>query len=82
METILDFSGWKWLNESRLTEDGAELTIAAPPKTDWFNNPVPEDGELPEPVANAPSSIRRSAGISFSAPKFARTTGIPTTPAP
>ena len=54
MDTILDFSGWKWLNESRLTEDGAELTIAAPPKTDWFNNPVPEDGELPAPVANAP----------------------------
>ena len=54
MDTILDFSGWKWLNESRLTEDGAELTIAAPPKTDWFNNPIPEDGELPEPVANAP----------------------------
>lgn len=28
--------------------------IYAPAKTDWFNNPVPENGVLSAPVANAP----------------------------
>ena len=28
--------------------------ILAPPKTDWFNDPVPEDGLMKAPVANAP----------------------------
>lgn len=28
--------------------------IYAPAKTDWFNNPVPENGLLSAPVANAP----------------------------
>ena len=50
----MDFSGWKWLNESRITNNGGELTIQAPAKTDWFNNPVPENGKLSAPVANAP----------------------------
>ncbi len=50
----MDFREWKWLNESRITEADGELTITAPAKTDWFNNPVPEHGVLPAPVANAP----------------------------
>ena len=45
---------WKWLNESQMIEMNGELAITAPAGTDWFNNPVPEDGILPEPVANAP----------------------------
>ena len=31
-----------------------ELAIAAPARTEWFTNPVPESGILSEPVANAP----------------------------
>ena len=50
----MDFTGWKWLNESRMTAQNGEIAIAAPPRTDWFNNPVPEDGVLSEPAANAP----------------------------
>ena len=48
------FTGWKWLNESDMVEINGELAIVAPPRTDWFNNPVPEEGVLPVPVANAP----------------------------
>jgi len=45
---------WKWLNESQMIDAGNELVIYAPEKTDWFNNPVPENGKLSAPVANAP----------------------------
>lgn len=45
---------WKWLNESQIIHEGDEVVIYAPAKTDWFNNPVPENGLLSAPVANAP----------------------------
>ena len=45
---------WKWLNESRIINEGGEVVIYAPGHTDWFNNPVPVDGKLSDPVANAP----------------------------
>ncbi|MBR0267557.1 MAG: DUF1349 domain-containing protein [Clostridia bacterium] len=50
----MNYSEWKWLNESRMIETNGELAITAPAKTDWFNNPVPENGMLSKPVANAP----------------------------
>lgn len=50
----MNTQNWKWLNESSKIEAGNELVIYAPEKTDWFNNPVPENGELSAPVANAP----------------------------
>jgi len=50
----MDFKDWKWLNESKMIEINGELAITAPPKTDWFNNPVPENGVVSRPVANAP----------------------------
>ena len=50
----MNMQDWKWLNESSKIEAGSELVIHAPGKTDWFNNPVPENGELSAPVANAP----------------------------
>ena len=50
----MDFKDWKWLNESKMIEINGELAITAPPKTDWFNNPVPENGVISRPVANAP----------------------------
>ena len=50
----MDISNFKWLNESKLTIDGNELTIYAPPNSDFFNNPVPESGDFTKPLANAP----------------------------
>ena len=49
-----DLSGWKWLNESRAMAVDGELAILAPAGTDWFNDPVPKNGRLSAPVANAP----------------------------
>lgn len=50
----MDLQNWKWLNESQIIHEGDEVVIYAPAKTDWFNNPVPENGLLSAPVANAP----------------------------
>ena len=50
----MDFINWKWLNESQVMEANGEIAIAAPAKTDWFNNPIPENGAYSAPVANAP----------------------------
>ena len=50
----MNMQNWKWLNESSKIDAGNELVIYAPGNTDWFNNPVPENGELSAPVANAP----------------------------
>ena len=50
----MDLSQWKWLNESRALCINGEIAIVAPGNTDWFNNPVPENGALTPPVADAP----------------------------
>ena len=50
----MDLQNWNWLNESQIIHEGGEVVIYAPAKTDWFNNPVPVDGTLSAPVANAP----------------------------
>ncbi|MBQ2930541.1 MAG: DUF1349 domain-containing protein [Clostridia bacterium] len=50
----MDLQNWKWLNESQIIHEGDEVVIYAPAQTDWFNNPVPENGLLSAPVANAP----------------------------
>lgn len=50
----MNMTGWKWLNESQMVNGGNEVAIYAPGHTDWFNNPVPVDGKLSAPVANAP----------------------------
>lgn len=50
----MNMTGWKWLNESQIINEGNEVVIYAPGHTDWFNNPVPKDGKLSAPVANAP----------------------------
>lgn len=50
----MNMTGWKWLNESQMVNGGNEVAIFAPGHTDWFNNPVPVDGKLSAPVANAP----------------------------
>ena len=50
----MDFKNFKWLNESKITIGGDKITIDAPGKTDFFNNPVPENGEFKAPQKNAP----------------------------
>ena len=50
----MNFGEWRWLNESQMMEAGGEIAIMAPERTDWFNNPIPENGVLSAPVANAP----------------------------
>ena len=50
----MEMQNWKWLNESQIIHENGEVVIHAPAKTDWFNNPIPVDGKLSAPVANAP----------------------------
>ena len=50
----MDISKFKWMNESKLTVEGDEIIIYAPPECDFFNNPVPENGELMKPLGDAP----------------------------
>jgi len=50
----MNFDSFKWLNESKLTVDGDTITIFAPPETDYFNSPVPENGKYAKPQADAP----------------------------
>ena len=50
----MNIQSWKWLNQSEAIEMNGEIAIIAPPHTDWFNNPIPENGVLAAPVANAP----------------------------
>ena len=50
----MNTTNWKWLNESQVMSVNGELAILAPARTDWFNSPVPVNGAMPDPVANAP----------------------------
>lgn len=58
----MNYADWKWLNESRAITMNGEIAIEAPAKTDWFNNPVPENGKIQAPVANAPFFYTEVAG--------------------
>jgi len=50
----MNIDSFKWLNESESTVEGDKITIFAPQQTDFFNNPVAENGRLQEPIGNAP----------------------------
>lgn len=50
----MDLKDFKWLNESKMTVENGTVTIFAPAQTDYFNNPVPQNGKLGTPQANAP----------------------------
>lgn len=50
----MDFTGFKWLSESSVEVEGNEVRIYAPGHTDYFNNPIPENGKLMVPQGNAP----------------------------
>ena len=50
----MNFDSFKWLNESKLTAEGDRLIIFAPPRSDFFNNPTPENGIFMKPQGNAP----------------------------
>lgn len=58
----MNYADWKWLNESRAITMNGEIAIEAPAKTDWFNNPVPENGKIQAPVTNAPFFYTEVAG--------------------
>jgi len=45
---------FKWLNKSEISVVGDKITISASPESDFFNNPVPENGEFEPPKKNAP----------------------------
>ena len=51
---FMDITTFKSINESGVKKTGDEFAIYAPAKTDYFNNPVPADGKLMKPQANAP----------------------------
>ena len=51
----MDFTNWKWWNESRITVKDNEVVIYAPGHEDWFCDPVPDaDGQPEKPVFGAP----------------------------
>ena len=58
----MNYADWKWLNESRAITMNGEIAIEAPAQTDWFNNPVPENGKFQAPKANAPFFYTEVAG--------------------
>ena len=49
-------NNFKWLNESKITENNGKITILATEKSDFFRNPgaVGEDGITPDSLGNAP----------------------------
>lgn len=49
----MDFTNFKWINESSAEYKNGMLTVYAPANTDYFNSPVKENGFFPNPVANA-----------------------------
>lgn len=49
----MDFTNFKWVNESSAEYKDGVLTVYAPAQTDYFNSPVKENGFFPNPVANA-----------------------------
>ncbi len=58
----MDLTNWKWLNESPIITADGDIAIVAPPRTDWFNDPIPKEGKLSAPVANAPFYYTEVAG--------------------
>lgn len=58
----MDFTSFKWLNKSEIAQKGEEIEIYAPPKSDFFNNPIPENGKLMKPQADAPFFYKEVQG--------------------
>lgn len=58
----MEFTSFKWLNESEIITKEDEIAIYAPARTDYFNNPVPENGKLLKPQENAPFYYKEIEG--------------------
>ena len=58
----MDYTDWKWLNESRAEASDDGIVIRAPARTDWFRNPIPKGKCLEPPVADAPILYREVTG--------------------
>ena len=50
----MNYQQFQWLNQSPHTIAGEKITITAPGATDFFNSPVPENGQFKAPQGNAP----------------------------
>jgi len=50
----MDLKNFKWLNESKIDIKDNRISIYAPAKTDYFNNPVSVNGKFEESKGNAP----------------------------
>jgi hypothetical protein len=57
---IMNLDSFKWLNKSEISVDGDKITITAPPATDFFNSPVPENGAFPAPQGSISDRSRWS----------------------
>ena len=58
----MNFSDFKWLNESNARINGNDVTIFAPGGTDFFNSPVLENGNAEIPQGNAPVFYKEITG--------------------
>jgi regulation of enolase protein 1 (concanavalin A-like superfamily) len=59
---FMDIKSFKCLNGSEVIEKGDEIGIYAPAKSDFFNNPVPENGKLMKPQGDAPFYFKEIKG--------------------
>lgn len=52
----IEFSTFKWINESKLIDEGNRLIIEAPGGSDFFcnNGAISQEGITPETLYNAP----------------------------
>lgn len=58
----MEFTSFKSLNQSEVIVKGDEIAIYAPAKSDYFNNPIPENGKLMKPQGNAPFYYKEVEG--------------------
>lgn len=58
----MDLTSFKCLNESEVIAKGDEIAIYAPARSDYFNNPIPENGKLMKPQGNAPVYYKEIEG--------------------
>lgn len=50
----MELTSFEWLNESELIKKEDEIAIYAPARSDYFNNPIPENGTFMKPQGDAP----------------------------
>ena len=51
---MLENLKFHWINESEMEQTEDEIMIYAPAGSEYFNNPIPENGDMPDPIKTAP----------------------------